>query len=54
MYMHIFVWEEDDWSIKAGYVYSPNKAKKVEEILVTNLNLGLISWYKSSVCTATT
>ena len=47
MYMYIFIWEEDDWSIKAGYVYSPNKAKKIEEILVANLNLGLISWYKS-------
>ena len=47
MFIYIFIWEEDDWSIKAGYVYSFNKAKKVEEILEANLNCGLISWYKS-------
>lgn len=46
VYIRIFVWEEDDWSVKAGYVYSPEKAKKVEDILKSDLKDGLINWYR--------
>ena len=46
MYIRIFVWEEDDWSIKAGYVFGPKKAKRVWEILESDLKDGLIGWYK--------
>jgi len=47
MYIRIFVWEEDGWEIKAGYVCSPKKAERVHKILKSDLNDGLIRWFRS-------
>ena len=41
--MIIFVWEDTDWSIKAGYVYSLKKAEKIRNILQEDLESGWIS-----------
>jgi len=42
----IFVWETRDWSVKAGYVYSPVKAKRIEDKLFACQKSGEIRWYE--------
>ena len=42
----IFVWETRDWAIKAGYVYSPNKASRIEDKLRELVKAGEVLWFR--------
>ena len=46
VFADIFVWEEEDGTVKSGYVYSMVKAEKALETLKKAYAQGKVKWFR--------